>query len=361
MSNMLEIAILTSWNLDPAKGTGTAVALTGLAGGLEGLGHRVTFVRVPIRTPWMTINRIAYNATLPLRRRLAEYDLVVGSDLDGCLYRPARNQSYVVSLKGVLADEYTFDQGWARFSLWCQSRFERLNARRAHTVVCTSEYNRQIAAHAYGLDATGIAVVAEGIDLSVWDRLSGESPKNLAGRPTVLTVARMYTRKNIATLLAAAATVRQSVPNVHFRVVGGGPRLSALQQQLGRLDLHESVEILGEVPDSAAVRRAFVAADVFCLPSLQEGFGIVFLEAMAAGLPIVASRAAAVPEVMPDGKAGILVDPLDPDALAAALTRLLCDGALRARLGNYGRTYVRRYDWTRVALEFLRAVGFEDA
>jgi glycosyltransferase involved in cell wall biosynthesis len=361
MGNMLEIALLTSWSLDPARGSGTAVALAGLAGGLEDLGHGVTFVHNVIRTPWTTVNRIIYNATLPLRRRLASYDLVIGSDWDGCWYRPAPKQRYVVSLKGVLADEYTFERGRTRFSLWCQSRLERSNARRAKTVVCTSLYNSQIAAEAYGLDTAAIAVVPEGIDLSVWDRVARESPRSPTGRATVLTVARLYPRKNIATLLNAAEKVRRSVPNVHFQILGGGPQLPALRRQLRRLGLHEFVELLGEVPDSAAVREAFAAADVFCLPSLQEGFGIVFLEAMAAGLPIVASRAAAIPDVVPNGKAGILVDPSDPAALADALILVLSDGASRAKLGNYGKAYVRRYDWSRVALEFLRAVGFEEA
>ena len=73
----------------------------------------------------------------------------------------------------------------------------------------------------------------------------------------------------------------------------------------------------------------YVSADCFCLPSVQEGFGIVFLEAMAAGLPVVACRAAAVPEVVRDGETGVLVPPRDPEALAGAL-----GGLLRIRRGR---------------------------
>jgi glycosyltransferase involved in cell wall biosynthesis len=97
-------------------------------------------------------------------------------------------------------------------------------------------------------------------------------------------------------------------------------------------------------------------AGIFCLPSVQEGFGIVFLEAMAAGLPIVATSAAAVPEVVPHGLAGTLTPPGDITALADALAELLASPALRARLGSYGREHVSRYDWDSVADQFLEAV-----
>ncbi|MFN2633941.1 MAG: glycosyltransferase, partial [Thermoanaerobaculia bacterium] len=89
----------------------------------------------------------------------------------------------------------------------------------------------------------------------------------------------------------------------------------------------------------------------------QEGFGIVFLEAMAASLPIVAARAAAVPELVVDGESGILVPPGDPEALAAALGRLLRDPAERRRLGDRGRRRVASYDAPLVASLFLEAIG----
>ncbi|MEE8561276.1 MAG: glycosyltransferase family 4 protein, partial [Gemmatimonadota bacterium] len=99
-------------------------------------------------------------------------------------------------------------------------------------------------------------------------------------------------------------------------------------------DLEASVELLGELPTMEAVKAEYRRADVFCLPSLQEGFGIVFLEAMAAGLPIVALRTAAIPEVVPDGETGLLVNPDRPEALREALIRLLRDHGLRAAMGG---------------------------
>ena len=87
------------------------------------------------------------------------------------------------------------------------------------------------------------------------------------------------------------------------------------------------------------------------------GFGIVYLEAMAAGLPVVAAHTAAVPEVVPDGVAGLLVPPRDPGALAAALVRLLTDRPLAARMGAAGRLRAERYDWRAVAGRFIREVA----
>jgi glycosyltransferase involved in cell wall biosynthesis len=146
------------------------------------------------------------------------------------------------------------------------------------------------------------------------------------------------------------------VPGARAVVVGDGPehaRLGRLWRQLG---LGESVELLGEVPDDGEVMRLYRRADVFCLPSVQEGFGIVFLEALAAGLPVVATTATAIPEVVPQG-AGALVLPGDVEALAGALVGLLRDPGRRAALGAFGREHVRRYNWPAVAATFLEQVN----
>jgi len=102
-------------------------------------------------------------------------------------------------------------------------------------------------------------------------------------------------------------------------------------------------------------------AAIFALPTTQEGFGIVFLEAMASSLPVVAGRAAAVPQVVDEGVTALLVDPDDPEALADNLVKLLDDPARRAAMGAAGRTHVRQYDAPVVARQFLEAVGIAPA
>ena len=110
---------------------------------------------------------------------------------------------------------------------------------------------------------------------------------------------------------------------------------------------------LGDVsPDELA--REYQACDVFCLPSVQEGFGIVFLEAMAAGKPIVAARAGAAPEVV---EQGLLVEPEDPAALVEAITALRDDPGLYESLRAKGLSVVERFDAPRVTRGFLEAIA----
>ncbi|MEJ2338431.1 MAG: glycosyltransferase family 4 protein [Gemmatimonadales bacterium] len=351
------------------------MAITGLAGGLEALGHSVRRVgRLPDRTD--AFRRILYNLTLARTgaSELADSALIVGFDLDGFALK-RRCTRYIVCLKGVMADELRFERGWPRLRFRLLSRLEGANARSADIVMVTSEYSRGIAIAAYGLDPARVRIVPEGIDLARWSAAAEATDEPAAHRsaldngssrpaapdaagPVILSVARQYRRKNTSALLRAMPTILAAVPNARLRIVGGGPELRRLRQGRFALGLAGSVVITGELPDADAIRDAYRAADVFCLPSLQEGFGIAFLEAMASGLPIVAYRSAAVPEVVPDGEAGLLVPPDDPRALARALIRLLRDPPLRRRMGEAGRRRARQHDWEEIAQRFLAAAGF---
>jgi glycosyltransferase involved in cell wall biosynthesis len=108
---------------------------------------------------------------------------------------------------------------------------------------------------------------------------------------------RFYPRKRLDVLLQAAALLRTTIPKLEIRIVGNGPEYKRLQRICLELDLSPVVQWLGDMP-FATLAEEYNRAHVFCLPSVQEGFGIVFLEAMAAGKPIVAARAAAVAEVV---------------------------------------------------------------
>ncbi len=372
---MSHLLFLNSWTLAPEKGTGTAAAISGLGQGLEALGCRVTWIAPGGNDrgrPLSLARRLAFN--LGLRRRLAgalarlgPVDAVVGFDLDGCFLAPpgaaGERPARIVSLKGVAAEERRHERGAPGLTLGLLARLEGRNARRADRVVVTSEYCRRAAAAAYGVEPGRLLVVPEGIRLAEWrpeavdEVAAGEGTGGVgAGGPVILSVARQYRRKDTATLLAALPAVFRRHPGVRVRIVGGGPELPSLVARARALGLDGAVRFLGEVPDERQVRREYFAADLFCLPSLQEGFGIAFLEAMAAGLPVVAAAAGAVPELVPDGEAGLLVPPRDPEALAAALVRLLDDAELRHRFGAAGRRRAEGYDWQRVAERFLAAL-----
>jgi glycosyltransferase involved in cell wall biosynthesis len=202
-------------------------------------------------------------------------------------------------------------------------------------------------------------VVPEPVDLEVWDdqfaRARQEGAVRSADGPVVLCVARLYPRKRVGDLLHAAPLVRAAVPGVRFRIVGRGPEWEAMCRLHTQLGLKDTVDLLGDVT-LAELAREYTGADVFCLPSVQEGFGIVFLEAMAAGLPVVACRAAAIPEVVLDGVTGVLVPPRDPARLAEALVALLRDPARARALGGEGRRRSEGFVPRRVALVCADAI-----
>ncbi len=297
----------------------------------------------------LDLARLAYNLALPRRLRSADFDLIVGFDLDGCFIGPEAAARYVVALKGILADEASHERGLTRLRLHGLSVLERRNARHAERVLVTSEYCRTVAGAAYGIPDERIAVVPEGLDTEFWRR----GPRRATDRPrSILNVARQYPRKNTRTLLRALALVRERWPDVSLRVVGGGPELPALRALARELGLDDRVRFLGELPSRHELRDEYARAEIFCMPSLQEGFGIAFLEAMAMGLPVVAAAAAAVPEVVPE-RAGILVNGRDPRAVAAAIIQLLGDPARRTRMGHVGREVAAGLAWPRVAKRFL--------
>lgn len=362
----LRIAFLDSWLREAFAGSGTAVAIGGLATALMARGHTVE--RVVPRGVWprpLLLRRLWFNCSLPPRMRTQTrdrpYDLIVGFDIDGVRLAGATLAPYVCSIKGVLAEEAGCERGWPRRMLSALAVLEGINARRAPLVLCTSHYCREHIRDHYGVPMDRIAVVPEGIDLGRWQ--PSADPAVLAEfearrNPfTVLCVARQYPRKRIVDLIDAFALVTVRESRARLVVIGDGPEHPALVQRVLERGLHGSVRLLGALPDDDEVRSWYGRASLFCLPSEQEGFGIVFLEAMASGLPVVSTTAAAIPEVVPHGEAGLLVPPRDPHALAEALLQLLQNPALRARLRAGGRIHAQRFSWERVADRFLEAVA----
>jgi glycosyltransferase involved in cell wall biosynthesis len=151
------------------------------------------------------------------------------------------------------------------------------------------------------------------------------------GTADVIGVGRFAYPKDFMTLLEAVRLVEAPC---HVRLAGDGPALSAVESAVLRDGLSQRVELLGaraDVPDLLA------RSDVFVLSSRSEGFPVSVLEAMAAGLPVVATDVGGVAEAVEDGETGFLVPTADPEAFARALDRLLVDGELRRRMGAAGR------------------------
>ncbi|MGH7308542.1 MAG: glycosyltransferase family 4 protein [Candidatus Rokuibacteriota bacterium] len=322
--------------------------------GLRGRGHQVTVRPLRLRTGFHTLDRWLYNVQAALAPPPG--DVVIGVDLDGFLWARRRGaRAFVVTLKGIIADELRNERGWVRRLLTVQARWERVNCTRADRVIVPSRYSAGVASEVYDVPAPRLAVVPEPIDLAEWRRLFGQARRAPADRPTILCVARMYPRKRVEDLLQAAHALRRRIPALQVRIVGDGPERGRLQRIHAELGLGDAVVFLGEA-ERSTLAVEYVGAHCFCLPSVQEGFGLVFAEAMAAGLPVVACRAGAVPEVVVDGRTGLLVAPRRPAELAGALARVLEDGGLRKTLGEEGRRRVDDFDLDRVAARFLEVL-----
>jgi glycosyltransferase involved in cell wall biosynthesis len=179
-----------------------------------------------------------------------------------------------------------------------------------------------------GVPAYKVHTIRNGIDLS---RFAYAGPAE--GGPAV-TVARLSPEKDIATLLRAVALVRRERADFRLEVAGGGACAGDLHALADALGLGETVRFLGPVGDVPAV---LARASLFVLPSLTEGISLTLLEAMARGLPVVATNVGGNPEVVADGETGLLVPPGRPEELAAAVLRVLREPGAGRRMGAAGR------------------------
>ncbi len=155
----------------------------------------------------------------------------------------------------------------------------------------------------------------------------------------VLTVGRLEREKGHAILLEAIAELTRSGIPIRLELVGTGSQLSALRSQAAELGVADRVRFAGGVGQDT-IRDRYTQADAFCLPSLGEGVPVVLMEAMATGLPVVASRLMGIRELVEDGVSGLLVRPGCPHEMAMAMERLAGDAELRRCLGEAGRSKV---------------------
>ena len=196
------------------------------------------------------------------------------------------------------------------------------------------------------LPGAKVRVVPNGVDV---DKFSGATPADLPPGRRLLFVDRLEPRKGFATAVDAFRLLSAGDPSLRLVVVGKGREGHAVERLAG--PARDRVVMLGSV-EHEDLPRYHAAADLLLAPATGgESFGIVLLEAMAAGLPVVASDIPGYREVVRDGIEGMLVPPEDPDALARAVRMLLADPVLARRLGEAGRSRAERYRWAAVVEE----------
>ncbi len=216
-------------------------------------------------------------------------------------------------------------------------------APRIDSIVAVSDGVRRAAEEGFAV-ARRIEVIRPGIELQRFrpERANGREVASLrkGGSRVIGTVARLVEQKAVQVLLDAAGRLIGEGLDLRVLIVGDGPQQTMLQGRVKQLGIDEKVDFLGYRED---VVSAYAAMDVFVLPSRFEGFGIVFLEAMAMGVPVVGTRVVGSEEAVQEGKTGLLVQSDDAPALAAAVRRLLEDPDLARKLRRGATDWISRH------------------
>jgi L-malate glycosyltransferase len=233
-----------------------------------------------------------------------------------------------------------------------QQLLQRLAYQLAHRVVANSTAAVEQLIEE-GVADWRIVQIGNGIDLSRYpedDAAARLARAKSTGRRVITTVANLRPGKGHDVLLKAAARVIRRVPDVQFQIVGDGPRRQELEQQAAALRISAQVSFLGHRDDVPAV---LAQSDLFAFPSFMEAAPNAVIEAMAAGLPIVATRVGGIPEVIEHEHNGLLVAPGDDRALAAGLLRVIERPELALQVGEAARQTVEaRFSFDRMVSEF---------
>jgi len=232
-------------------------------------------------------------------------------------------------------------------------------AYRRAALLCVSSYTeRQVRAVLPGVRTV---MIPNGVDVARYQRAQRDDPLRIEKQgPTVLAVGQVKPRKGYHILARAMRLVRETIPNAQAVFIGtiSDPAYrERVQQQIDADGLTDAIRWLGRIPDDELLNW-YHGADVFALPALNvdgrfEGFGLVYLEASAAGLPVIGTRDCGAEDAIRAGETGFLVPQNDPTAVAQAIIRLLQDADLRKRMGAAGAALARQHRWDQVARRVL--------
>jgi glycosyltransferase involved in cell wall biosynthesis len=353
----LRVAVATSFPAEPARPVGGVEAVSvALLRGLAALGelelHVVTLdgaARAPSRLEWegVTVHRLPQlhrrilpNATGPGRRQVSRFlldlrpDVVHAHDVYGLMVK-GLPLPRVFTVHGFIHEDTRFSNGrlaWLRARLW--RHFETAGWADQPHIVSISPYVRERLSPLVGGRIHDIDNPISEVFFDV---------KRRDTEPIVFSAGAVCARKNTLGLLAAFARLRAGGVPAVLRLAGGTPEpayVQAVRDLVRREGLEESVTLLGNV-SSERVREELATAAVFALVSLEEGSPMSIEEAMAAGVPVVASDRCGIPYLVQEGDTGYLVDPRDADDVARALSGILSDRDLGARMGRKAREVAR--------------------
>jgi glycosyltransferase involved in cell wall biosynthesis len=229
-------------------------------------------------------------------------------------------------------------------------RFEQYVLNNFDYIIATSGFQMKTLIDIYQFSVKKLVRLPNFIDLTEYEK---KTPKNKSDRKIqILNVCRFARWKRIDLCIQMFSKLNNE--NLELKIVGSGNTLleKELKDLCKDLNVAERVVFVGEV-NPVEISRHFIEADIFLSTTVYEPFGIVFVEAMAAGLPIVATKVGGIPEIVPDGKAGFLIDPNDIDDMAEKLQILIKNPVLRQKFGQFGIKKAQEFDLKRNIDNFI--------
>jgi phosphatidylinositol alpha-1,6-mannosyltransferase len=310
-----------------------------------------------VRDDFPTFGQLCWRALRTVRRQRIRVICLGDLDTNGWLIPYAQRIAGLKVILYIHGDEVSTNTVWAG-----QMERRRRYLSAADAIVAVSRYAKGVLVERFGVAAAKVEVITNGVDTQRF----APAPKpptlidrfGLAGKFVLVTVTRLVERKGVDMALRALPAVRGRMPQVHFLVVGDGDYRDDLTRIAAEQGVSDAVTFVGSVPHGE-IPRYYSMSDLFVMPNRQlvdgtnEGLSVVFLEANACGLPVIAGRDGGPRDVVTDGVNGLLVDGNDPDAIASAILKLATDRDLYERLRAGGLALAQRLDWSSRAQQFL--------
>ncbi|MEM3642154.1 MAG: glycosyltransferase family 4 protein, partial [Candidatus Bathyarchaeia archaeon] len=302
-------------------------------------------------------NRTICGAFDQIKADIFEVHTVSGYGLARALEKRRVRKPLIEVVHGVLADEYTRTIKGVHPTLRAKvshalmryvSKLEMETAQKATLIVTVSNYSLKKVVELYGVDEKKVRVVPNGVDPNVFKPMEDvdvfKKSLGIKDKYSVLFVGNLIPRKGVHFLIEAAQHVIKNNDRVVFLIVGDGPLRDFLISYSAKLGVCRNFIFLRKIHDSV-LSIIYNCADVFVLPSLQEGQGIALLEAQASAKPVIAFDVGGVRECVKHGETGLLIKP-DSFALAEAILKILGDESLRVKMGVSGRGFVcENFSW----------------
>lgn len=332
----------------------------------------VSFVSCNSTDKLYPLDNWSFNRSLQKKASAYEADVYEAHNVSGygfpnALIKHDLTKPFIQVIHGPLRDEYeqarrnehqSLRNKAANFLMRYLANIEEKTAKNAHLIIAVSEYSKNKIIDYYNIDESKIIVVPNGVDPEkfkpIEDTSAAKQKFGLDDEPIVLFVGSLIPRKGLPFLVKAAEKIIKEQPKTLFVIVGTGPLKNQLLDTIEAAKLSGSFRFLGNAKDDS-LPLIYNFADVFVLPSIQEGQGIVLLEAQASAKPVVAFEVGGVSEAFVNNETGLLINPGNTDELANGVTKLLSDKALSEKMGANARRFVmHNFTWDICTQRMLR-------